>query len=289
MNPENSGMNDKPVALVGFSDTLRQVDSLEGEVPIWVVNASELSVYDLPRIDAVFDIHKIQDLILDKPRMERLAQKQDYPIYMQHEFGFFPSVVKYPREAMADEMFKNLWIGSANVDYVDSSFPYMLALAYMEGHNPIYVFGFEFKPDTEYRYQRVGAALMIGLVGGRGVDVILPEGNALLPPTSYGYAEYQTVGRQSLEIELARFTNRTSVEIGNYNIAETQLRERRDNGSDEAAIDEAEEARNKAFRMMYRNEGVSQFISFLIDQMDRKQGGFGEFQDMLIRSSEVDK
>jgi hypothetical protein len=184
--------------------------------------------------------------------MERLAQEQTYPTYMQHDFDFFPSVLKYPRDAMADEMFKNLWFGPVNVDYVDSSFPYMLAMAYMEGYNPIYVYGFEFRPDTEYRYQRVGAALMIGLVGGRGVDVILPEGNALLPPTSYGYQEYQTVGRQSLEVELARFTNRTSVEIGKYNIAEAQLRERKKNGADEAAVEEAEEARNRAFRMMYR-------------------------------------
>jgi hypothetical protein len=220
--------------------------------------------------------------------MERLAQEQPYPIYMQYELSFFPSVVKYPREAMQNDLFKNVWVGEANADYVDSSFPYMLALAYMEGYNPIHVFGFEFRPDTEYRYQRVGAALMIGLVAGRGVDVKLPANTGLLPPTSYGYSEYQTVGRQSLEVELARFSNRMQVEIGNYNIADALVRERTDNGHTEAEIDEAVELRNTAFRMMHRNEGVAQFITFLIDQMDRRQNEFGGFKDVIAKASEVD-
>jgi hypothetical protein len=277
-----------PIALVGFGESMELYKTLPEDVPIWTVNASEISVYNLRRIDAVFDVHKIQELILDKPRMERLAQEQTYPIYMQSELPFFPSVVKYPREAMQNDLFKNVYIGEANVNYVDSSFPYMLALAYMEGFNPIHVFGFEFRPDTEYRYQRVGAALMIGLVAGRGVDVILPANSALLPPTSYGYTEYQTVGRQSLEVELARFSNRMQIEIGNYNIADALVRERQNNGDVEAEVNEAIEDRNKAFRMMHRNEGVAQFITFLIDQMDRKSYAFGGFQDMFASASEVD-
>ena len=53
-----------PIALVGFGESMDLYRELPEDVPIWTVNASEISVYNLRRIDAVFDVHKIQDLIL---------------------------------------------------------------------------------------------------------------------------------------------------------------------------------------------------------------------------------
>ena len=287
MKPTSEEERSKSVALVGFGPSMKLHKTLPDDIPIWTPNASEIEKLDIKRIDRVIDIHKLQDLILDKPRTDRLLEKHDYPIYMQDEYSFFPSVTKYPLTQILEEVFENIYVGDKHAAYFDSSFPYMVALAVSEGYKVIYVFGFELKEDTEYRYQRVGAALLIGWAGGKGVKIYLPEGSGLLPRTLYGYTDYQSVSRQTFEREYKKILNEENRWLGLFNQEDAKLRERRKIGASEDKLQEAQEDWEKAYRMMYMHAGALQIIDFFIDQCDRKEHDFMEFQDMFSRSGAV--
>jgi len=183
----------KAVALVGFGPSMKLMHDLPPDVEIWSLNAVE--EYDFPRLDRAFELHPLRDLVLETPRWDRLRKPLPYPVYVLEADPRIPSGVAYPIEAVCDEAFENIIVGDENARYMDSTFPYMLALAVHEGYKVVIVCGFEFQSDTEYRYQRPGAALMIGWAAGKGVKVILPEETGLLPRTLYGYEDYQMISR----------------------------------------------------------------------------------------------
>jgi len=177
-----------PIALVGFGPSREYIYKLE-DMPVW--SLTDAYLYNLPRLDRVFEMHPLKDLVLEGERWKRLQTDLPYPVYMLDKYEEVPSSVKYPLDLVLEECFGNLFVGSDNARYLDSSFPYMIALAQIEGYNPIYIIGCELRSDTEYRYQRVGVSLLAGWAAGRGTTVIFPENNALLPPTLYGYEEFQ--------------------------------------------------------------------------------------------------
>jgi hypothetical protein len=266
---------------------MEMMRDLPPDVPIWTVNASQIIDYGFPRIDRLFEMHRLTEIVADKPRFERLLEKQEYPIYMLDDNEHFPSVIKYPLEALSDEVFENIKVGTDQAQYFDSSFPYMLALAVHEGYNPVYVYGFEFRADTEFRYQRPGAALLIGWAAGKGVEIVLPENTGLLPPTLYGYTDYQSISRATLEWFLADTITKQNHWLGKFNQAETVLKERRKNGASEEKLKEAQDGFNTAYAQIYRYDGVAQFIDFMIQRCDRKQEEFAGFVNMYKRGEEV--
>lgn len=188
----------REVALVGFGESMDLMWDLPDTVDIWTLNASQ--DYKFPREPAaLFEIHSLEDLVLETRRWTHLQQKHNYPIYVKQTDPLIPSGVEYPVDAMAEMVFENIYIGEEHADYWDSTFPYMCALAAYEGYDIVHVCGFEFKSDTEYNYQRPGASLFVGWLAGKGIKVVLPPNSALLPPTRYGFTEYQMISRQNFE------------------------------------------------------------------------------------------
>lgn len=289
------GLGLQAVALVGFGQSMSLMHDLPEGVPIWTLNAVEK--YDFPRIDRAFELHPMRDIILETPRWERLQLQLPYPTYMLEADSRIPSSVTYPIEAVSDDVFENIFLGVEQAEYYDSSFAYMLALAVHEGYKLIYVLGFEFLSDTEYRYQRPGAALLIGWAAGKGVKVILPPGSALLPPTKYGYEDYQMISRQNLEQYLADLINQQNEWQSLFNVANTRAMEReallnRTNGelSDglraeiEAELKTAQDDRVEAWKQMYMRAGAVQVMNTLIGICDRKVATLTEegFEDQYV-------
>jgi len=264
------------VALVGFGPSMRLMYDLPPDIPIWTLNAVE--EYDFPRLDRAFEMHPLRDVILETPRWERLQQELPYPTYMLETDPRIPSAVAYPLEAVLDLAFANIVIGDEPACYLDSSFPYMLALAVLEGYKTIHVFGFEFRSDTEYRYQRPGAALLVGWAAGVGVKVILPGDTGLLPHTLYGYEDYQMISRQNLEQFLSDLQTQESDWQGKLNVAHARVLERSGNGNADV-LQKAEEERAEAFKQMYMRAGAIHAITHLIAICDRKETALVEMPD----------
>ena len=267
----------KAVALVAFGPSMRLMYDLPPDVPIWTLNA--VKQYEWPRLDRAFEMHPLRDIVLETPRWERLKELLPYPVYMLEVDPSIPSGVEYPLEAVCDQVFENILIGSENAKYFDSSFPYMLALAVHEGYRTIYAYGFELLSDTEYRYQRPGAALLIGWAGGKGVKVILPEDTGLLPHTLYGYEDYQMISRQNLEQMLGDLQTQESDWQGKLNVAHALAIERAGNGDGAA---QAEVDRLEAFKQMYMRAGAIHAIAHLIALCDRKETALGEMVDPFM-------
>ena len=186
----------KSVAIVGFGKSRELAFNLPPDVPIW--SLSDAPDYDFPRLDMVFEMHPERDLVLEGERYQRLKTEVPYPVMMLEKNDDFPSSVEYPLELAKETIFKHIFLGENHAEYFDSSMPYMVALAILSGYRRVFVYGFELRTDTEYRYQRVGAMLLIGVAAGMGIDIILPENTALIPPTLYGYDDFQHINRQDM-------------------------------------------------------------------------------------------
>lgn len=290
----------REVALVAFGESMALMNDLPPHVPIWTLNASE--DHQFPREPAaLFEIHPIRDVVTQTRRWEHLQKKHNYPIYMQQLAPGIPSGVLYPIDLMSESVFENIYLGDEHADYWDSSLPYMCALAEHQGYDIVHIYGFELRTDTEYRYQRPGAALLIGWLGGRGIKVVLPENTSLLPPTRYGYTEYQMISRQNFEQWLQQLTIEENDWQGKLNVANTQVMERQpeswlarfafwllDQLPKDKKLLEAEEARRAAFKEMAMRGGAIYLCHQAIEICDRKTSELKKvkFKDRYFRMEE---
>jgi len=188
------------VALYGFAPHSR-----EG---IWQSKADEVwSVvwaykYNVPRLDRLLEIHPVWlQAASDKPEYEKVRQHWEWmkrnttiPLYMMVKHPAVPLAVQYPiREVM------RLVPPQRQRKVFTSSFDYLMALAILEGVERIEVYGFEMGSETEYRYQREGAAYWIAQCDAHGVELVLPDNTALLKNKLYGYEGGSMIYRQDLE------------------------------------------------------------------------------------------
>lgn len=270
---QNIGLGE--VALVGFGDSMSLMYDLPPEVPIWSMNAAES--YDFPRIDALFEMHKLRDLVLETRRIKNLRKEHEYPVYMLQRYPFFPASVAYPKDAILDSVFQYVFRGSKHAKYFDASLTYMLALAVLVGHTKIHVFGFGLMTDTEYTYQRPGAFGLIMWAAGKGVKVMLPDDTKLLPDTLYGYEDYQSISRQNCEQWLQDMQVQESDWMGKLNLFQerVQMLERLDGPEEE--LEQAIADRKNAYHQMYMRQGAIHLLNQQIQIMDRKRDELAEF------------
>jgi hypothetical protein len=218
------------VALYGFASASR-----EG---VWNSKADEVwSVvwaykYDIPRLDRLLEIHPIwlqaasdkEEYIKPREHWEWLKQNTTIPVYMLTKRPEIPMCVRYPIE----DAMKLVHEGRRKKVFT-SSFDYLMALAILEGVKRIEVYGFEMGSDTEYRYQREGAAYWIAQCDARGIEVVLPSNTALLKNKLYGYEGGSMIYRQDLErIKAARETQKRDA-FARLNALEGQIQLLKDN------------------------------------------------------------
>lgn len=195
-----SGTLPKSVALYGFASATR-----EG---VWQSQADEIwSVvwaynYNIPRLDRLFEMHPVWlQAKSQKPEFQKardhwawLQANTSIPVYMLELRPEVPQAVRYPIEGVSE-----LVPPSRRRKVFTSSFDYLMALAIYEGYQRIECYGFEMGSDTEYRYQREGAAYWIAQCDARGIELVLPDKTALLKNKLYGYEGGSMIYRQDLE------------------------------------------------------------------------------------------
>lgn len=105
------------------------------------------------------------------------------PIMMQERYADVPSSMRYPFETMITEFPRG---------YMPNHVAYMSALALMEGVTHVALFGCDYNTNSEYGPQRGGAEYWLGILEGRGVQVLLPPLCDLLskPALLYGYESH---------------------------------------------------------------------------------------------------
>ena len=188
------------VAIVGSHPKTRsEFDFNRTDCDIWTFNEALSNPKEIwcPRSDAVFQMHA--PVIWQNPKNRNHAGHYDWlktqteaVVYMQDKYEDVPGSVRFPLE----EVFQGLHF---NKRYITSSVAYALALAASMSYKKIELYGVEMETDTEYRYQRDGVALWVGVALGRGIEVELHCG--MLEAPLYGY-------EGDIKLEYKQFTDR---------------------------------------------------------------------------------
>jgi len=204
----------RTVALVGFADNTRSFAyHLPANVELWTLNRGWSFAEHFTRIDRLFELHDLPYLSdpnnadtrqslsdAKQSHWDWLQGPHDYPLYCLDAYREIPGSVSYPLQAVMEDAFRHIWRGNENVRLAASTFDFMLALAIHERVDRVEIYGFEMGTGTEFQYQHATAMLLIGLAGGRGIDVWTPETSGLIPRMKlYGYEGAQMITRQTLE------------------------------------------------------------------------------------------
>ena len=151
-----------------------------------------------------------------------------------------------------------------------SSFDFLMGLAIYEGFERIECYGFEMGSDTEYRYQREGAAYWIAQCDARGIELVLPDNTALMKNKMYGYEGGSMIYRQDLE----RMKN-----IREKQVHETQARLSHLEGQlaatsmiwQNAKWKKLAEERDKQFRILLKTLGALEEEKYLLKHIDLEE------------------
>ena len=192
---EGEAKKRKKVAIVGSaSTTLGLTPFNDYSFEIW-----GLAWRHMPRVDRVFDIHPSNfdtttPQNVQKNYAERLANFDKIPIYLTKKHPDIPNSIEYPLEEILKFMGPELDPHSDG-QYFASSIAFLICLAMYEKFEEIHLYGIDFVADGEYGFQRPNMEYLIGVARGKGIEVFVPPGCALIDfGHIYGYQPFPDVG-----------------------------------------------------------------------------------------------
>jgi len=262
----------RTVALYGFATATNG--------GIWQSKADEIwSIawaykYDVPRLDRLLEIHPIwMQARSQKPEYEKARTHWEWmktatlPIYMLVKHPEVPMSVRYPIEkAMA------LVPPYRRKKVFSSSFDFLVALAIIEGFDRIEPYGFEMGSDTEYRYQREGAAYWIGYCDAKGIDLPLPENTRLLRNKLYGYEGGSMIYRQDLERLKEQREQQKIDAFGHLGEMEGRMHQLMNEGKgDSEELQKLKDQWDNQYRMCMVISGAEQEIEYILKEIDLEE------------------
>jgi hypothetical protein len=215
----------KKVAILGFTDSIKQAPFDDPTWEIWGLNELYLMI---PRWSRWFEIHSREVYEADKKRTSDhilALRAMTCPVYMHQHYDDIPTSVPYPLPQVA-ELFTNPGKG---LPYLTNTISYMIALAILEGFTEIAVYGVDMATDSEYSIQRPSCEYFLGFAQGRGVKVSVPPDCELLKTDFlYGYQtpEIERWNSRMLakEKDLGHRMSEYDTQMANISEARAQLR-----------------------------------------------------------------
>lgn len=184
----------KTVAIVGFAnDSVSLAPYNDDSVEVWGLNEAHAFQW-MKRATRWFQLHDTYKQKLAKRGItthhEWLKEnKWNIPIYMISKDDEIPNSVVYPLAEVCDRFLSAIQKGDSKVKYFGSTFDYMMAIALLEDFDRIEIYGVNMESENEYSNQKPSAEFWIGLALGKGVEIYLPPGCALMNSKVYGGLE----------------------------------------------------------------------------------------------------
>ena len=185
---------ERKVAIVGTASTIYFAPWHDSSWEIWG-HASGKDLYK--RYDVLFDMHPPSEFTRLKswdPNYYRFLKKLTKPIIMQKHYKEIPASTRYPKE----EIF------SQHRTHFGNQVDLMIALLLSQGVTHIGLFGIHFRfTEAERRIQLYTLKYWLGFLEGRGVKLVLPEGNPIFaePKWVYGYTSHTPELRSMWDIK----------------------------------------------------------------------------------------
>lgn len=176
------------VAICGKApDTLFEAPFADESWEIWILNTLGY-LNEVPRWDRQFELHPI-NWIIEEPGYGEYygwlkAQDGRRPIYMQAPVEEIRGCVVYPYDRVFEKFPRR---------YFTNSVSWMMALALLEGHEEIGLYGVNMAQHgmgekSEYAHQRPSCEYFCGYADAAGVKLHVPAGSDLLKaPALYGF------------------------------------------------------------------------------------------------------
>jgi len=286
----------RKVALVGFGPTRKYAYDLPDDFEIWTLNNAE--TYDFPRIDRLFEMHPVPE-INNERRHEywEWLKSQPFPILMLDTVDEIPTSIRYPIERVMMDLDSVVVREEDEDNLYTSSFCYMIALAIHEKVDFIKVCGFDMSTETEYVYQREGAAHLLGVAKGRGIVYSLPRESPLLQAKLYGYEQGQMLSRQTLEAYTRYFIQEHELSrqmlnkaTGTYETLLEQFKEK--DGTTREEVLSASAAKDLVLAQGLLSAGAFQAMNKMIEICDLKEPGpelFNPFMQVELADEKEEK
>lgn len=138
------------------------------------------------------------------PHHLKWLQNCGIPVYMHKVDKRVPTSVEYPYDEIV-ERYGSVWANGKKRPYLTSSAAYMLALVVLEHDrgqtvDKLYLAGIELAIGTEYFHQRPCVEHWLGIMKGKGIEVVQsPYGTSLLTGPIYAREHTQSLFPESLK------------------------------------------------------------------------------------------
>lgn len=172
----------RKIALIGNAPTVHHAP---WDDPTWEIWAHAASAKYCERVDRYFDLHPKHFWVKGKKwdaNYYQWLKRCPTPIFMQRRHHEIPQSIAYPKVRVLAEYRR----------YLTSQGAWMIALALTEGVTHVGVFGIHYASDAEHAAQRAGFEYWLGVAEGKGVQLVIPDGNPVLrtPSRLYGYESH---------------------------------------------------------------------------------------------------
>jgi hypothetical protein len=161
----------------------------------------------------------------DPHHFEWLQSEVRFPIYMQQKWEDIPSSVAFPYDDI-NRLFDS-WlkpVGASFDRYFTSTLAYLLGFAALEGFKRIELYGFDMAAGTEYLRQRPATSFLLGLLKGKGYDIVIPPNSKLLQGYGqYAYDDSMLGMRQEFEFNANKLASDVYEEMEQSNIKQGEV------------------------------------------------------------------
>lgn len=204
----------KRCAILGTAQSWKQCPFQDQTLEVWGLNDGYL--LGVPRANRWYDLHPFHQMYF-RPPGERAVGSSSWhevptgaylrpsghlewlktrpiPVYLAEARSDWPTSRAFPKDAILD-FFKPYWpwrltrrgTVEPGPDYEVSTPSWMLMHAIVEGYTEIHVYGIHLATEWEYVQQRPNFEWLLGIAGGLGIKIVLPESTPICK-AAYRYA-----------------------------------------------------------------------------------------------------
>lgn len=172
-------MEKSKVCLAGFAPSYQEAPWGNPEYEFWCLNEFYKLAKGIPNfsVDRWFEIHDRNSPSKATPEHAAFLKQCPVPVYMWTHYDDIPNSVRFPKDEVLAWFEERGFNGSA---YFNNSISWMIALAMMEGHKHIAVYGVDMSTQSEWGHQKPSCEYILGLAEGMGIKIELPQSSELL-------------------------------------------------------------------------------------------------------------
>ena len=188
------------IAVLGSAPSSRALAPFND--PSWEIWSCSPQNYDLPRVDAWFELHNLDRKFVPENKVYTDMLQKHPRVYVAHADVRLPDATVLDPKPLLQRFGR----------YFFSSSPaWMLGMALMQNPTEIGLWGIDMSASDEYDYQRPGIHYFMHEAAKSGVKVIVPmQSDIGIPHPLYGFKEFwpsywkKRVHRQELMEKLTR-------------------------------------------------------------------------------------